>query len=142
MEDSIALAADAHKGQVDKIGQPYIFHPLRVMLEMTTLEDRTVGVLHDVLEDTDLTPEALLAEGYPIWIVDAILAISRKDDDEEWMDFISRASEDPIALRVKLADIRDNMSPARLYRLEPEVRDRLKKKYYEAVKYLEGKAHA
>ena len=53
IEESIALAASAHKGQVDKIGQPYIFHPLRVMLEMTTLDDRTVAVLHDVLEDTD-----------------------------------------------------------------------------------------
>ena len=69
--------------------------------------------------------------------------MSRKDDeDEEWMDFIKRASDDPIALRVKMADIRDNMSPTRLYKLEPEVRERLKKKYMAATEYMTRKAHA
>jgi (p)ppGpp synthase/HD superfamily hydrolase len=138
IEDSIALASIAHKGQVDKIGAPYIFHPIRVMLEMVSLAEQTVAILHDVLEDTPMTADDLRSKGYPEHIIEAIQAVS-KTEGEEWMHFVERASNNPLSLIVKMADIRDNMSPTRLFLLQPDDRTRLKLKYITALRYLEGK---
>lgn len=138
IEVSIALASQLHLGQHDKIGEPYVLHPIRVMLAMCTLVERTVAILHDVIEDTGETAEGLIKRGYPKRIVQAIEAMSKRKG-EDYMQFMARVSNDPIALKVKLADIRDNMSPIRQYSLPPEHRGRLVDKYMKAIKYLQDR---
>jgi len=74
LERAIAIAAAAHAGQVDKAGQPYILHPLRVMLRVATEHERIAAVLHDVVEDTDVTLHTLAAEGFAPEVIAAVEA--------------------------------------------------------------------
>lgn len=113
LEQAIALAARAHAGQKDKAGQPYILHPLRVMLRVDTECDRIAPVLHDVIEDTAVTSDDLRREGFTADIIDAVVALT-KQDGEPYDALIRRAAGNPIARRVKLADREDNMDPSRL----------------------------
>jgi hypothetical protein len=113
LERAIAIAAEAHAGQVDKAGAPYILHSLRVMLRMTTNEERIVAVLHDVVEDTPWTLALLAAEGFSVPVVRAIDAVTRRDD-ETYEAFVRRAGEHPIGYGVKLADLEDNSDLARI----------------------------
>ena len=108
LEKAIAIAVNAHRGQQDKAGKPYILHPLRVMNMGKTEEEMICGVLHDVIEDTDLTLENLRQEGYTEEIVNAVDAISRRDG-ECYDDFIERIATNHLATRVKLNDLIDNM---------------------------------
>jgi (p)ppGpp synthase/HD superfamily hydrolase len=119
LEDAIALAAEAHRGQVDKSGQPYILHPLRVMLRCRTDAQRIAAVLHDVVEDTGRTPDDLRDLGYPAEILAALDCLTKRDG-ESYEAFVERAAADPIARVVKLADIEDNLDLRRL----PGVSDR------------------
>ena len=139
LEQAIALAAQLHEGQQDKVGAPYILHPLRVMLRLATLEERRVGVLHDVMEDCGLTPEVLGRRGLPEREISAIVALSKQDgehgSDEGYTRFIERVAKDPLARRVKLADLEDNMDTSRLGQLTSEDRARLAK-YGKARAYL------
>lgn len=107
---AISLASKAHDGQVDKTGQPYIFHPLRVMMALESEADQIVGVLHDVLEDTPATAFDLLSVGFTEDIIAAVVALTRRPH-ESYEDFILRAAANAIARRVKIADIRDNLRP-------------------------------
>jgi (p)ppGpp synthase/HD superfamily hydrolase len=115
LEKSIIIATKAHSGQFDKGGSPYILHPLRVMLSLDNDEDRIVGILHDVLEDTSITLQHLEDNGFlgEIEILHALVSITRKSN-ESYKDFILRVKLNPIALRVKLADLRDNMDISRI----------------------------
>lgn len=92
LDRAIILATRAHSGQIDKSGLPYILHPLRVMLKMTTEEERIIAVLHDVLEDTDVTAHDLSAEGFSDEIVEAVQALSRSED-EDYHEFVKRAKK-------------------------------------------------
>jgi len=112
LEDAIVLACRAHRGQVDKAGKPYILHPLRVMLRLEDSAAQIVAVLHDVVEDTSVTLADLRAEGYSGEICDAVDCLSRRPG-EAYEVFISRAAANPLARRVKLADLEDNMDPRR-----------------------------
>lgn len=115
LEDAIALAVSSHRGQRDLEGRPYILHPLRVMASFTDPEDdeaRIAAVLHDIVEDTDMTPAQLLNEGYPQVCVDAIIALSRREG-EEYAEYIERVAANPLARRVKLADLQDNLDLTR-----------------------------
>ena len=113
LERAIAIAVEAHRGQVDKAGVPYILHPLRVMLKLSTEEERIVGVLHDVVEDTPWTFESLEREGFAPSVIDALRSVTRKDS-ESYEEFVLRASRNPIGRRVKLADLMDNSDPSRI----------------------------
>ena len=113
IEKAIEIAAQAHRGQVDKAGSPYILHVLRVMLRMTDQTDMVVGVLHDIIEDTSWTAVDLAAEGFPPEVVRVIQLLSR-NKGESYEDFISRLAPDPLARRVKIADLEDNMDITRL----------------------------
>ncbi len=113
VEHAIALAAQAHQGQVDWAGEPYILHPLRVMMAQTTAEGRMAAVLHDVVEDTAWTLDGLRAEGFAPAVVAAVEAVSRRDG-EGYEDFVRRAAGDPIGRQVKLADLVDNSDMSRL----------------------------
>lgn len=113
LECAIAIAARAHEGQLDKGGEPYILHPLRVMLRLGTLEERVVGVLHDVLEDTAVSSESLRALGFSEEILAALISVT-KLPNETYDEFVLRAASNPIGRRVKLADLADNSEISRI----------------------------
>ncbi len=108
IDRAMAICVEAHSGQMDRYGQIYIFHPMRVMQRVNSINDKCVAILHDVVEDSEWTVEDLTQEGFPSVIVDAVDAISKRDD-EEYTDYIQRVRENAIAIRVKLADLEDNM---------------------------------
>ncbi len=134
LERAIAIAAEAHAGQRDKAGQPYILHCLRVMLRVDTPEERIAAVLHDLLEDTDWRREDLLREDFAPAAVDAIVGLTRRDG-ESYQAFVERAGSNPIARRVKLADLEDNMDLSRIR--DPTEKDHARiRKYREAYRRL------
>ena len=107
LDKAIAIAARAHFGQRDKAGAPYVLHPLRAMFGLFTPEERIVGVLHDVVEDTSVTVGELRAEGFSDDVLTALDAVTKREG-EEHMDFVARAGANPIGRRVKLVDLADN----------------------------------
>ncbi len=113
LEDALQLATAAHRGQVDRNGAPYILHPLRVMLQLHTEAERIIALLHDVVEDTPHTLADLHAAGYPPDIVTVVDHLTRREQ-ETYDAYITRVLQDPLACRIKLADLRDNMDPTRL----------------------------
>ena len=134
LNHAIILATEAHKDQVDRGGQPYIFHPLRVMLSVSSIEEKIVAVLHDVVEDTDVTLEEI-SSNFGWEIKDAVDSVSRRNHclskhecnyphgchceclgcvtNETYTDFIKRAYMNPIGRVVKIADIKDNLNISR-----------------------------
>jgi len=124
LEDAVRLAVEAHYGQRDKNGQPYILHPLRVMFRLETEPERIVGVLHDVIEDTDYTPDDLRKLGYPEEILQGLDGVTRRKD-ESYEDFVLRSEANPISRRVKLADLEDNMDIRRMIGVAPKDMERL-----------------
>lgn len=137
LEDAIALAVKAHQGQVDKAGQVYILHPLRVMFAVDDDDTaRMVAVLHDVVEDSDISFEDLRAMGYAEAVLSALDCLTRRDD-ESYMEFVQRAKLNPIARQVKLADMEDNMDVRRLTQITDKDRERLNR-YRNAWKFLKG----
>lgn len=113
LERAIAIAATAHAGQVDKGGAPYILHPLKVMLRMTTLEERIVAVLHDVVEDCGISLDDLRKEGFSEAVLSAIQSVT-KVPGESYEDFVERAAQNPIGRVVKLADLQENSDLSRI----------------------------
>ena len=114
LERAIAIAAEAHTGQIDKAGTAYILHPLRVMLAQTSDAARIVAVLHDVCEDCPgWTFDRMRAEGFSERIIAALDTVTKRDG-EDYDDFVRRAASDPIGRAVKLADIADNCDLSRI----------------------------
>ncbi|MGX1175879.1 GTP pyrophosphokinase [Pseudomonas sp. R151218B TE3479] len=134
LEKAISIAALAHEGQVDKGGAPYILHPLRVMLRLAHDEERIVAVLHDVVEDTATTLADLRDEGFSDAILSAIDALTKREG-ETYQAFIERAARDPIARRVKLADLAENSDLSRISEPSQKDLDRIEK-YRKATDYL------
>jgi len=125
--NAVALAARVHATQRDKAGEPYILHPLRVMFRLADETAQMVGVLHDVLEDDEhLTADDLRADGYDEAVVAALEALTKRDA-ERYEDFIGRVALNPLARRVKLADLEDNMDVRRLPALTGKDLERLGK---------------
>ena len=124
LEDAIALAVEAHKGQRDKAGQTYILHPLRVMMRLETEAERMAAVLHDVVEDTPYTLERLRELGYPPEVLLALECLTKREG-ESYEAFIERVRPHPLARRVKLADLEDNMDVRRLVSVGPREAERL-----------------
>ncbi len=114
LEKAIAIATEAHKGQVDKYGAPYLGHVMRVMNMGRTEEERICGVLHDVVEDTDWTFEQLAAEGFAPEILEALHRVTKLSDDEDYDQFIARILPNRLACLVKLNDLTDNMDIRRM----------------------------
>ena len=134
LEKALRIAVEAHAGQVDKAGKPYIFHPMRVCCRCFTDEEKVVALLHDTIEDTDITAEYLLSEGFPRSIVDAVLSVSR-NEDESYEDFVKRTRLHPLGKAVKLHDLEDNMDISRLEQVTDKDLARLNK-YIKAYRYL------
>ena len=137
LEGIIAFACHKHTDQLDKVGEPYILHPIRVMLSMSTPTERAVAILHDVLEDTNADVQSLRDVGCPETVVDAVIAIT-KVKGESYKDYLLRVSKNKIAVKVKRADISDNASPIRLYKMTPEKRIELRNKYNTAINILDS----
>jgi guanosine-3',5'-bis(diphosphate) 3'-pyrophosphohydrolase len=131
LERAIELAARHHAGQVDKGGQPYLLHPLRLMFAVRTPHERMAAVLHDIVEDTPVTFADLLAEGFAPEVVSAVRALT-KHAGEDRLDAARRAAADPVARVVKLADVTDNMDLSRIPAPTQEDHDRVRK--YEQVR--------
>ena len=134
LEKALAIATKAHAEQTDKAGMAYIFHPIRVSCRCFTDEEKIVALLHDIIEDTDVTADYLLSEGFPRNIVDAILSVTR-NEDESYGDFIRRCRLNHIGRQVKLHDLEDNMDISRLPQVTEKDLARLNK-YIEAYRYL------
>ena len=128
LENAIKIAVEAHTGQVDKGGNPYILHPLRVMLSLDREEERIVGVLHDVVEDcAGWSWERLEAKGFSEEIIQALKSVSKTPEEEveyrslsedqkldHYLEFIERAKANEIGRQVKAADIKDNLDISRI----------------------------
>ena len=132
---AIDIAKEAHKGQVDKAGNEYIDHPLRVMIAVHSVSEKIVGVLHDVIEDTDWTFERLEAEGFTTEIIEALKCVTKLSEDEPYDAFIERVKTNPLAVAVKIKDLADNMDIRRLNELTEKDFKRLQK-YHRAYKEL------
>lgn len=133
-EKAMQIAIKVHRGQLDKGGNDYINHPVRVERRCTCQEDRLVALLHDTIEDGNLASEYLLLVGFSQEVVDAVLSVSRKRG-EDYFEFIQRCKANPIGRRVKIADLKDNMDITRLKELTEKDVERLKK-YHKAYKML------
>ncbi len=114
LERAIAIAAEAHAGQVDKAGAPYVMHPLRMMLAVQTLDERIVAVLHDVCEDCPGWDfDRLRREGFSEVVLAALETVTKREG-ESYEDFVRRAGANPIGRAVKLADLCDNSDLSRI----------------------------
>jgi len=134
LERAIALAAKAHEGQVDKAGAPYVLHPLRVMLRVSTAEERITAVLHDVVEDCGVSLDALREAGFSHSVIKAIDSVTSRPE-ESYEAFVLRAAADPIGRRVKLADLEDNSDLSRI--ANPTNRDHERiEKYRRAIQTI------
>lgn len=133
------IAMDAHKHQKDKCGEPYIGHPMRIAMavraENYSDEVEAVAWLHDVVEDTPWTLDMLRDADFPESVVEAVDAISKRKG-ENFETYYERVKANPLALVVKWHDVADNADPARLARVAPDTRDRLREKYERARKLL------
>lgn len=113
LSKAIRIAASAHEGQFDKQGVTYILHPLAVSARVESLDAKVVAVLHDVVEDTPWTLDALRGEGFASHIIEAVDALSRRQA-ETYSEYIARVIEGgPLPITVKIADIEDNTRPDR-----------------------------
>ena len=137
LKKAIEIATEAHQGQFDKAGRDYIGHPLRVMEMGKTEEEKIVGVLHDVIEDTDWTFEKLAEEGFSDEVIAALRCVTKISENENYDDFIDRVKKNPLAVAVKINDLTDNMDIRRLPYLSDKDVKRLKK-YLKAYKRLTG----
>ena len=131
---ALRIAIRAHEGQKDKSGREYIMHPIRVAERCKDPRAKIVALLHDTIEDTDVTADYLRSEGFPEEIVGAVLSVT-KQEGEIYEDFVRRAAENPISKEVKIADLEDNMDIRRLKEITDEDVVRLRK-YLRSWQYL------
>lgn len=136
---AIRLAEHSHEGQVDKSGMPYIEHPKRVMAMAKTEEEQIVAILHDIVEDTDITLD-YIETMFGKDISDAVDAITHRPHEPNEV-YYRRVMSNRIAHQVKLYDITDNTSPERLAKLDHATQERLIKKYLTAWTALSDGVH-
>lgn len=138
LERAIEIAAKAHAGQIDKAGQPYILHPIRVMLRVPSTDARISAVLHDVVEDSDITIEELRSEGFSERVLAAVDALTKRKGEDR-IEAARRAASNKVAREVKLADNAENMDLSRIP--HPTAKDFARLREYEKVRgILLGKA--
>jgi (p)ppGpp synthase/HD superfamily hydrolase len=157
LQRAIEIAVEAHRGQVDKAGNLYVLHPLRVMMSLDTEDEKIVGVLHDVVEDCEgWTWDRLRSKGFSDKIIDALQSVSKAPEEEaefkrlkkagseesvrdHYFAFIKRAAANEIGRKVKAADITDNLDISRIN--SPSHEDILRlKRYEQALRVLGSSA--
>ena len=132
---AMRIAYDAHHGFLDKSGAPYVFHPYEVALQLDDEVSVCVALLHDVVEDTDLTFDDLRRKGIPDSVIEPLKLLTR-DDSESYGSYIRRIGTDPVATRVKIADLTHNMNETRYCRPMNDYECRRQEKYRRAKEYL------
>jgi len=141
LERAIAQAVKTHAGQEDKAGDPYILHPLRVMLSLSSEDERIVGVLHDVVEDGDVSFSDLEKMDFSPVVVEALKSVTKRPEEEGsdagYQAFVERAGANPVARSVKKADLLDNLDVTRLETVREKDAQRLCK-YLRALRYLDS----
>lgn len=113
LEKAVEIAARAHAGVKDKRGEPYLLHPLRVMIGVDDEEAQIVGVLHDVVEDTSVTLDDIRAAGFTEIVVEALSLVTHRKESP-YSEYVIGCWHNRIARQVKLSDLRDNLSPSRI----------------------------
>ena len=135
LERAIQIAVEAHAGVKDKGGKAYILHPISVMMRCETDEEKIVAILHDVIEDTDWTFEALREEGFADTIIEALKTVTKRSEDEDYDQFIQRSLKNEIGRKVKIADLRENLDVTRISELTDKDIKRINK-YKRALSVL------
>lgn len=140
---AIALATNAHGNQMNKDGTLYIFHPLRLMMKAKTENEQIVAILHDAVEDTELTLGAIkqagLAaseDGFDFEVIDAIHRLTKRDG-QSYEEYLEGVAESPLATAVKLLDLYDNINLTRLATITEKDLERAGK-YHRSIRYLES----
>ena len=134
LDKAIKLACNAHAGQLDKAGKPYILHPLRLMLKFQNKQEQVVAVLHDTIEDSDMILEDLASFGFSELIIDALDCLSKRKN-EEYEDFIKRIVPNELARKIKIEDIKDNLDLTRIESINSEDLKRVLK-YHNSLRIL------
>ncbi len=137
-ERAMRLAYEKHQGALDKAGVPYIFHPIHVAEQMDDEDSTIVALLHDILEDTDVTIGDLREIGFSETVIEALDCLTHRCG-ESYLDYIDRVAENDLATKVKIADIEHNADVTRV-RNNPELVQKFQKKYGEALPRLKAKA--
>lgn len=133
-DHALQIAIRAHEGQKDKSEREYVMHPIRVAERCKDPRAKIVALLHDTIEDTDVTADYLRSEGFPKEIINAVLSVT-KQEGENYEDFVCRVAKNAIGREVKIADLEDNMDIRRLIEIKDEDVARLRK-YLCAWQYL------
>lgn len=131
---ALKISFDAHKNQVDKSGMPYVYHPFHLAEQMDDEYTTCVALLHDVVEDTDITLDDLKKEGFPKEVTDAIVLMTH-DDDVPYLEYVAKIKRNPIATSVKLADLKHNSDLTRLDEVDSKALERVEK-YRKAIQIL------
>lgn len=131
---AMKIAFEAHKNQTDKNGIPYIYHPIHLAEQMADEKTICVALLHDVVEDTDITFEQLVREGFPDDIIEALKLLTH-DDSIQYVDYVKEIKSNPIAAAVKLADLKHNSDLTRLDVIDEKAINRAEK-YKKAIRLL------
>ena len=134
-EKARTFAKEKHSGATDKGGAPYFSHVDRVAGKFLSPYFKAVAYLHDILEDTDVTVDDLLDEGFPYGLVRHVVMLTRKDG-EIYADYIARIKTDPVATAVKVEDLLDNMDLTRLKEVTDRDRARVDGRYRKALEFL------
>ena len=148
---ALMIASFFHDGVFDKGGRPYIEHPISVAMELDFDDERAIAVLHDIVEDTNVTLDDLLDMGknwgwdgieFPQYVVDGVDGLTRRiyedGTKEPYMEFIARCCENDLSRKIKRKDIGHNMSSDRQYYLTDKFRAKLQKKYTEAIEFIDN----
>ena len=136
LQRAIEIALEAHKGALDKGGNLYILHPLRLMLQMDSEEEMIVAILHDVVEDSEKWSfDKLYREGFSKKIINSLRSVTKENENEDYEKFIDRSVKDKIGRKVKIADISDNLDISRLKEVTDKDILRINK-YKKALKKL------
>ena len=131
---AIEIAVEAHKGQKDKAGMPYVLHPLRLMFKMESNNEKIAALLHDVVEDSDWTLDDLKKEGFNSDVIEAVSLLTR-DEKDSYDEFVQKTVSNPISKNVKIADINDNLDLNRLNVIMDKDIARIKK-YHRILKSI------
>jgi (p)ppGpp synthase/HD superfamily hydrolase len=137
LERAIGIAVNAHQGQRDDSGEPYVLHPLRMMTRAKSVDAKIVAVLHDVVEDSDWTLDKLRAEAFSEAVVIAVDNLTKREG-EQYDDFVTRSIRDPLSKEVKLLDLEDNMNVLRYKEVAEDERKRLAKYFKAWHQIMEG----
>lgn len=135
-KNAIKISFDAHKNQVDKSGMPYVYHPFHLAEQMDDEYSTCVALLHDVVEDTDITLDDLRRNGFPEEVIEA-LSLMTHNDDVPYLDYVRAMKDNPIARKVKLADLAHNSDLTRLDEVDDKAIERVNK-YKQAIFILEN----